>query len=331
MHRRKFATGLTAIAVAWSLPARSQQQIGRVHHVSVLMLYPEADPAGQARAGVFQQSLEKLGWTVGRSLSVDFHWGVGDDNWLNAEALNMVKEAPDIIVANGVTSLRAVQRATTTTPVVFIGGADPVSDGFVKSLSHPGTNMTGFTVLEPSVGAKLLELLKEMAPNVTRVSVLLNAESSSSQRLFASASAAAQRFSVEIDPVHVRNSGEIEAAMAKLAQRALDAGIIVPPDPLTNTHRQLIATLCSRYRLPAIYALRTAILDGGLFSYGVDIPELFRQAAGYVDRILRGEETTNLPVQQPTKFELVINLKTAKALELVVPPTLLARADEVIE
>jgi putative ABC transport system substrate-binding protein len=223
-----------------------------------------------------------------------------------------------------------VQQATHTIPIVFIGSADPVADGFVQSLAHPGGNMTGFTVLETSVGAKLLELLKEVAPHVAHVAVMINPDSPSSRRLSDSAAAAAQQFAAKVTALPVREAAQIEAAIARHAAEP-GAGLIIPPDPSINTHRKLIVELAARHRLPTVYALRVATAEGGLMSYGVDLPDLFRKAAAYTDRILRGEKPGDLPVQQPTKFELVLNLKTAKSLGLTVPLTLQASADEVIE
>jgi putative tryptophan/tyrosine transport system substrate-binding protein len=327
MRRREF---IVVLGGAAGLPfiARAQQS-ERMRRIGVLMLYAESDPEGKVRARVFRQELEKLGWTGGRNLQVDYHWGVGGDDWIRSAAGELLKLAPDLIVANGAPAMQAMQQATRTVFVIFIGGADPVADGFVQSLAHPGGNMTGFTVLEPSVGAKLLELLKEIAPRVVRFAVLLNPDSSSSLRIFDSATAAGKKFAVEVVAVPVRDSAEIGAAMMKSA-RELGSGLIVPPDPSTNTHRKLISELAARYRLPAIYALRAATVEGGLMSYGVDIPDLFRQAAAYADRIFRGEKPADLPVQQPTKFELIINLKSAEELGLTVPSTLLIAADEVI-
>ena len=329
MRRREFVTLLGGAMIMRSRGV-SAQQSERVRRVGVLMLYAENDPAGEGRAAVFRQGLEKLGWTVGRNLQIDYKWGVGDSDWLRSAAAELLKRSPDVIVANGAAAIRPVQEATRTVSIVFIGGADPVADGFVQSLARPGGNSTGFTVLEPSIGAKLLELLKEVAPRVARVTVLINADSPSSVRLAESAAAAAQRFSVQVIAAPVRAPAEIEAAITRLSGDQ-GAGLIVPPDPATNTHRKLIVELAARYRLPTIYALRTTTEEGGLMSYGVDIPDLFRQAASYVDRILKGEKPADLPVQQPTKFELAINLRTAKALGLTVPLTLQASADEVIE
>jgi putative ABC transport system substrate-binding protein len=215
-------------------------------------------------------------------------------------------------------------------PIIFIAGGDPVAEGLVQSLAHPGGNLTGFLVLEPSLGAKLLELLKEIAPSVARIAILFNPDNPGNQRLATWAIAAAPKFAVDVMAAPLRNSTEIETAMGRWG-RDLEHGLIVLPDPSTNSHRELIVELAARYRLPAIHALRAATADGGLMSYGVDLPDLFRQAAAYVDRILKGDTPADLPVQLPTKFELVINLNTAKALGLDVPPTLLALADEVIE
>jgi ABC-type uncharacterized transport system substrate-binding protein len=329
VNRRKLITLLGGAAVAWPLAARAQQG-ERIRRVGVLMLYAENDPQGEVRAAVFRQTLESLGWAPGRNVEIDFHWGVGDSAWVASALAQLLKRAPDVIVTNGGATLRPAQRATAAMPVIFIGGADPVADGFVQSLAHPGGNLTGFSTLEPSFGAKLLQLLKEVAPDVKQAAVLINADSPSSRRLFESIAAAAPKLAVEVVVVPLREPPDIEAAMTRFGSESA-RGVIVPPDPATNTHRSLIVELAARYRLPAVYALRAAAVEGGLMSYGVDIPDLFRRAAGYVDRVLRGEKPADLPVQLPTKFELVINLKTAKALGLVVPMTLQASADEVIE
>jgi putative ABC transport system substrate-binding protein len=327
MRRRDFIYVLRG-AAAWPLAARAQQD-DRVRRIGVLMLYAENDPQGELRAATFRHTLESLGWTQGRNVEIDVHWGVGDRYWIASAAAQLLKRAPDVIVANG-PAIRPAQRATSTVPVIFIGVADPVADGFVQSLARPGGNLTGFTTLEPSVGAKLLELLKEAAPQVEQAAVLINADSPSAPRWFESMAAAAPKLAVGVVAVPLREPPDIEAAMMQLgSERA--RGVIVPPDPATNTHRRLIVELAARYRLPAVYALRAAAVEGGLVSYGVDIPDLFRKAAGYVDRVLRGEKPADLPVQQPTKFEFVLNLKTAKALGLTVPDKLLALADEVIE
>jgi putative tryptophan/tyrosine transport system substrate-binding protein len=329
VKRREFITLLGGVAATWPLAARGQQG-ERVRRIGVLMLYPENDPEAQVRSVAFKQALEHLGWTVGRNIQIDYIWGEGDNEWARAAAAELLRRAPDVILANGSSAVRPMQQATRTVPIVFIGGADPVGDGFVKSLAHPGGNLTGFTVLEESIGAKLLELLKEIAPTAVRIAVMINPDSPSHLRLFNSAADAAKRFDVEVIKTPVRDVADIEAALTQLGRNPAQ-GLIVPPDPSTNTHRKLIVELAARYRIPTIYALRAAIIEGGLISYGVDIPDLFRQAAVYADRVLRGEKPADLPVQQPTKFELLINLKTAKALGIEVPATLLALADEVIE
>jgi putative ABC transport system substrate-binding protein len=314
MDRRSFISSVTIALLAAPLVAGAQQT-ERMRRVGVLMLYVENDPEGERRATAFRQGLEKLGWTIGRNLQIDYRWGVGDNDWMRSAAAELLTRAPEVILVNGSSALRQVQQATRTVSIVFIGAADPVADGFVQSLSRPGGNITGFTVLEPSLGAKLLELLKESAPHVARVAVMFNPDSPSSPRLFESAAAAAPKFAIEVLTAPVREPKEIEAVMARLVG-ARPHGLIVLPDPTTNTRRKLIVELAARHRLPAIHALRAAVTEGALMSYGISIPDLFRQAAGYVDRILKGEKPADLPVQQPTKFELVINLKTAKALGL---------------
>jgi ABC-type uncharacterized transport system substrate-binding protein len=329
MRRREFIALLVGAVAAWPLVTRAQQP-ERMRRIGVLMYYLENDPAGQLRARAFHQGIEKLGWTVGRNLQIDYHWGVGDADWIRSSVGQSLRRAPDVILANGGAMALAARQATRTVPVIFVGSADPVADGLVQSLAHPGGNMTGFTVLEPSVGAKMLELLREIAPRISRIAVMTNPDSPSGLRLHDAAAAAAQRLAVPLVAARVRVPSEIEAAM-KMLGREPGYGLIVPPDPSINTHRKLIVELAARHRLPAVYALRAATLDGGLVSYGVDLPELFRHASTYVDRILRGEKPANLPVQQPTKFELVINLKTAKALGLTIPPALQLRADQIIQ
>ena len=294
------------------------------------MSYPETDPQGQLRAAAFRQGLEKLGRSVGRDVQVDIQWGVGDAAWTRSATARVLQSAPDVILANGDPAARAMQQSGSTMPVIFIAGSDPVADGLVSSFAHPGGNITGFAVLEPSLGPKLLELLKEVAPRVTRVAILFNPDNPGNRRVAAWATDAAPKFGVEIVSAPLRDAAAIEAAMQQWG-RDQDFGLIVPPDPATNSHRQLIVELAARYRLPTIHALRAATAEGGLMSYGVDLPDLFRQAAGYADRILKGEKPADLPVQLPTKFELAINLKTARALGLTMPDKLLALADEVIE
>jgi putative tryptophan/tyrosine transport system substrate-binding protein len=327
--RRDLIALLASAAAALPFHARAQQR-EPMRRIGVLMLYPESDPEGLLRATAFQQELEKLGWTVGRNIQIDFQWGLGDADWIQSAAEHLLRLTPDLILANGDAATKMVQKSTRTVPIVFIAGSDPVAEGLVPSLAHPGGNLTGFLVLEPSLGEKLLELLKEIAPSVARIAVLFNPNNPGNQRLAASAMAAAPKFAVDVAAAPLRNSTEIEAAMERWG-RDPQHGLIVLPDPSTNSHRKIIIELAARYRLPAIHALRAATAEGGLMSYGVDLPDLFRQAATYADRILKGDKPSVLPVQLPTKFELAINRRTATALGLTVPNTLLVSADEVIE
>src|SRR5262245_12801796 len=311
MKRREFITLLGSVATAWPLAAGAQQP-ERMRRIGVLMLYPENDPEGQRRATAFREGLPKLGWVVGRNIQIDFQWGLGDADWIRSAAAQLLQLAPDVILANGTPAAKTMQQASSTVPVIFIAGSDPVLDGLVPSLARPGGNLTGFYVFEPSLPSKLLELLKEIAPHVTRVAMLTNPDANPAS-WFASAVAAAPRFAVEVVAAPLRDSKEIEAAMAQWG-RERDFGLIVVPDPATNAHRKLINDLAARYGLPVIHALRAAAADGGLISYGVDLPNVFRQTAAYADRILKGANPAELPIFLPTKFELVINLTTAKAL-----------------
>jgi putative tryptophan/tyrosine transport system substrate-binding protein len=329
MRRREFVIALAGTAATPPFAARAQQA-ERTRQIGVLMLYPENDPQGQLRATTFQRQLEKSGWTVGRNLQINYHWGTGDTDWLRSAAAQVLRQVPDVILANGDAAAKVARESTRTVPIIFIVGGDPVENGLVQSLSHPGGNLTGFAVMEPSLGAKLLAILKQVAPRVARVAILVNPDSAAHKLISASAVAAAPGMAVEVVVAPARGPDEIETAMTQWGRES-DFGLIVPPDPATNSHRRLIVELAARYRLPAIYALRAATEDGGLMSYGVDLPELFRQAALSADRILKGEKPADLPVQLPTKFELVINLKTAKGMGLEIPSTLLMTADEVIE
>jgi putative ABC transport system substrate-binding protein len=328
MRRRNFLVLFGCTAAAWPLAARAQQSA--IRRIGVLMMYPDNDPQGALRATVFRRELERAGWTIGGNLQVDLHWGTGDAAWVRSAAAQVLGAAPDVMLANGDAAVKAAQQATQTVPIIFIASGDPVGDGLVQSLAHPGGNLTGFAVMEPSLGAKLLGMLKQVAPRVAHVGVLINPDSATHKRIFALLTAAAPGFAVDVAIAPVRQAADIEAAMSQWGQ-VRDYGVIVPSDPATNAERALVIALAAGYRLPTIYALRAATADGGLMSYGVDIPELFRQAAIYSDRILKGEKPADLPVQLPTKFELVINLKTAKALGFDMPPSLLATADEVIE
>jgi putative tryptophan/tyrosine transport system substrate-binding protein len=327
MQRRDFIS-LVGGAAVWPLAARAQRP-DQMRRIGVLMLYPENDQQGQLRATAFRQGLQKLGWEAERNVQIDFQWDFGDTDWLRLAAAQLLRLAPDVVVANGTPAARTMQQATRTVPVIFIAGSDPVLDGLVPNLAHPGGNMTGFYVFEPSLGAKLLELLKEIAPHVTRVAILSNPDANPTS-WFASVTTAAQKFAVEVAVAPLRDSSEIEAAMAQWG-REPHFGLIVVPDPATNAHRKLINERAASYRMPVIHALRAAAVEGGLISYGVDLPNLFRQAAIYADSILKGTDPADLPIYLPTKFELIINLTTAKTLGIDVPMSLMLRADEMVD
>jgi putative tryptophan/tyrosine transport system substrate-binding protein len=328
VRRREFIAGLGA--VAWPAAARAQQP-PRVRKVGALMYYSESDPDAQAGAAVLRETLEKLGWTFDRNLAIDYRWSMGDPERTQAAAVELVRSTPDVILATGGPALAPLQQATRTIPIVFLVVSEPVALGFVASLARPGGNITGFTNLEPTIGAKLLELLKGMAPRVTRFAVMFNPDTSTiGAQLSRSAATAAQKFAVELVDARVRQPADIETTITMLT-REQHGGLIVAPDTFTQNHRKLVLDLAARHQLPAIYPYRYYAADGGLMSYGVDTLAQYRQAAGYVDRILRDGKPADLPVQQPTKFELVINLTTAKALGLSIPETLLATADEVIQ
>jgi putative ABC transport system substrate-binding protein len=327
LKRRSFLASLGG-AAAWPLAARAQQT-GRMRRIGVLMLYPENDSEGQLRATAFRQGLQKLGWVDGRNVQIDIRWGVGDADWIKSTAAQLLQLAPDMILANGTPAARTMQQASRTVPVIFIAGSDPVLDGLVPSLAHPGGNLTGFYIFEPSLGAKLVELLKELAPQLARVAILSNPDANPASWV-ASAVAAAPKFAVEVVSAPLHDPNEIEAAMAQWG-REPNFGLIVVPDPATNAHRKLINELAMRHRLPVIHALRAAAAEGGLMSYGVDLPGVFRQTAAYADRIFKGTNPADLPIYLPTKFELVINLTTAKALGMDVPLSLMLRADEMLD
>jgi ABC-type uncharacterized transport system substrate-binding protein len=326
MRRRELILMLAGSVAAYPFAVRAQQTQRRI---GVVMLYPDNDPQGQLRADAFRGQLEKAGWTVGGNLQIDFQWGIGDAAWVQAATERALKLSPDVLLANGPAVQSALQ-LTKTVPVVFIGSGDPVADGLVHSVSHPGGNITGFAVMEPTLGAKLLGMLKQIAPRVSRVAVLMNPDNNTHEHVLMSLRNAAPGFAVKIESSPARDRAEIEAAVSRLADAA-DYGVIVPSDPTVNTHRKLLVELTARYRLPTIFSLRSAVVDGGLMSYGVDIVELFRQSAVYASRILKGEKPADLPVQLPSKFEMVINTRTARALGLDIPASLLATADEVIE
>jgi putative tryptophan/tyrosine transport system substrate-binding protein len=328
MRRREFIA-LVGGAAARPLAARAQQT-DRIRRIGVLTPLAEGDSEGQARDMAFQQGLEKLGWTVGRNVRIDYRWGIDDIEKANAATEELLAMAPDVILASTSRVVATLQQATRTVPIVFTMIYEPVTQGFVQNLAHPGGNTTGFTAMEATVGAKWLELLKDIAPQVTRIAFMYSPDNPGPMQASRSVETAATNFAVSVVKAPVHGPAEIEAAITMLAGEA-GGGLIVPPDGFLLGYRKLIIELVARYRLPAIYGEANFIPEGGLASYGVNISEQFRQAASYVDRILRGEKAGDLPVQQPTKYEWVINLKTAKALGLSIPPGVLAHADEVIE
>ena len=328
MRRREFMTLVGGVA-AWPLAARAQQS-ERKRRVGVLMGLSAHDAEAQDRIAAFVQGLQQLGWTDGRSLQIDYRRGAGDTDSTRRYADELVALAPDVILASGGTVMGALLQATRTVPIVFTQTPDPVAAGFVASLARPGGNATGFTTSEYGTSGKWLELLKEIAPGVTRAAVLRDPTIPSGIGQFASIQSVAPSFGVELSQLDVRDASEIERDVTAFA-RGSNRGMIITSSGLAAVHRQLIIKLAARYRLPAIYSYRYFATSGGLISYGPDPIDQYRRAAGYVDRILKGEKAADLPVQAPTKYELAINLKTAKALGLTVPPTLLARADEVIE
>ena len=329
--RRELLAAVGGAAATWPLAAQAQQP-DRMRRIGVLMAFAESDPEGKVRAAVFERALQELGWTSGRNIRIEYRWApAGNVEQTRAAAAGLLKLVPDVTLAHTTLATAALQRASRTVSVVFVEVGEPVAQGFVQSLAHPGGDITGFTNLEPTLGAKWLELLKEIAPRVTRVAVLYNPNTAPYATLFSrSAEVVAQKMAVELTAAPVYEPAEIESALAMLG-REPGGGLIIAPDPFTSAHRELILTLAARHKLPAVYRERFFVAAGGLMSYGPDLVEQFRQAAGYVDRILKGEKPADLPVQAPTKYELVTNLKTAKALGLEIPPMLLARADEVIE
>jgi putative ABC transport system substrate-binding protein len=301
-----------------------------MRRIGVLMNLGSDDAEGQARNAAFLQGLQELGWTVGRNVRIEYRWGAGDAELFRRYASELVALAPDVILAGGGAVVPSLLQATRTVPIVFTGTPDPVGAGFVESLARPGGNATGFTIYEYGISGKWLELLKEIAPHVTRAAVIRDPAIAAGLGQWGAIQSVAPSLGVELRPLGVRDAGEIERAITAFAHSP-NGGLIVTGSALAVVHRELITTLAARYRLPAVYTLPLMANAGGLISYGPDSIDPYRRAAGYVDRILKGEKPADLPVQAPTRYELVINLKTAKALGLTVPATLLARADEVIE
>ena len=328
MKRREFITLLGGAAAAWPLAARAQQT-DRVRRIGVFMNSAADDPEGQARNTAFVQALQQLGWTDGRNARIDTRWGT-DAGSTRKYAAELVALAPDVILASASTATSALQQTTRTVPIVFVTVIDPVGAGYVESLARPGGNLTGFSLFEYGLSGKWLELLKEIAPGVTRVAVIRDTAVGSGVGQYAIIQAVAPSLGVELRPIDMRDAGEIERAVVAFA-RLPNGGLIIVGAPSAVVHRNLIVTLAARHQLPAVYPLSYFARSGGLMSYGPDSIEPYRRAAGYIDRILKGEKPADLPVQAPTKYELTINLKTAKAHGFDVPPSLLARADEVIE
>jgi putative ABC transport system substrate-binding protein len=329
MRRRDFFKVIAGSAAAWPLVARAQQG-ERMRRIGVLMNTAVDDPEGQARMAAFQQGLQQLGWSSGHNVRIDTRWSAGDAKDIRKYAAELVALAPDVILTTGSATVGPVQQLTRTVPIVFTSVPDPVGAGFVDSLSRPGGNATGFIAFEYGMSAKWLELLKEIAPRVTRVAVIRDPAIAAGTGQFGAVQSVAPSFGVEVSPVNVRDAGEIERGIAAFA-RSANGGLIVTTSALALVHRDLIIALSARHKLPAIYSGRHFVTGGGLMSYGPDRVDQYPRAAAYVDRILRGEKPADLPVQAPTKYELAINLKTAKALGLDVPPSVLARADAVIE
>jgi putative ABC transport system substrate-binding protein len=329
MKRRAFISLLGGAAAAWPLTAGAQQR-ERMRRVGVLMHLAADDPEGQSRVAAFLQGLQEAGWAVGRNVNIDVRWAAGEADRYRRYAMEIVALTPDVILTSAPPSIRAMQQATRTVPIVFVLIPDAVGTGIVDSLSRPGGNTTGFTSTELGMPVKWLELLKDIAPKMTRAAVLRDAADATAIGQFGAVKGAAPSFGVEISPIGVANAEEIERGITAFA-REPNGGLIVLPVPTTVIHRTLIIKLAAQHRLPAVYNSRYWIAEGGLVSYGPDVLDQYRRTAGYVDRILRGTKPADLPVQAPTKYELVINLKTAKALGLDLPATVLARADEVIE
>jgi putative ABC transport system substrate-binding protein len=327
MKRRELIT-LLGGAAAWPLAARAQQP-ERMRQIGVLMNLAKDDPEGRVRITAFLQGLQELGWTDGRNLKIDYIWAPTMST-ASEYAAALATLAPDVIMTVGGPRVGALQQTTRTVPIVFVEVIDPVGAGLVASLARPGGNTTGFTLFEYSVGGKWLELLKQISPRVTRVAVIRDSSITSGAGQLAAIQTVAPSFGVELRPIDVRDAAEIERGVAALA-RASDGGIVVPLSTLATFHRALIVTLAARHRLPAVYPTRYFTTGGGLISYGPDNIEQYRRAAGYVDRILKGEKPADLPVQNPTRYETVLNLKTAKTLGIDIPPMVLTRADEVIE
>ena len=329
MRRRDFIKAIAGLAVAWPLIARAQQS-GRLRRIGVLEPLAADDPEAKARHKAFEEALQQLGWTLGQNVQLEYRSAGGDPDRLRTVVAELIALAPDVILSQSSNSLAALLQATRTIPIVFTVVADPVGAGYVESLAHPGGNATGFTNFEYSIAGKWLELLKEIAPRITQVAVLRDPSIAAGPGQFAAIQGMAGPRGVELRPINVRDAGEIEKAITAFASVA-NGGLIVTGSPAITFHRALIIDLAARYRLPAVYNTPLFARAGGLMAYGSNIIDEFPRAAQYVDRILKGEKPADLPVQSPTKYDLIINLKTAKVLGIDVPSSLVARANEVIE
>ncbi len=329
MKRRGFISLLGGVMATWPLVTRAQQP-EQVRRIDALMNTAANNLESQAGVAAFQQVLQQLGWNVGHNMRIDIRWSENDIDRVRRYASELIALAPDVVLASGTLSVAALQHESDTLPIVFVQVSDPVGAGLVDTLARPGGNTTGFMNFEYSLSGKWLELLKQIAPSVMRVAVVRNPANPAGIAQFGAIQAAAQSLGVEVSPVSIRDDDEIKRAVAGVGRPAI-GGLIVTPSAGKSEHRELIIALAAEHKLPAVYSDRFNVTDGGLISYGPDRIDQFRRAAGYIDRILKGEKPADLPVQAPTKFELVINLKTAKALGLEIPPTLIARADEVIE
>jgi putative tryptophan/tyrosine transport system substrate-binding protein len=332
LSRRTFialAGGAAVSSVSWPLAAHAQER-ERARRIGMLLPAAADDAHAQARVGAFHQGLALLGWTIGRNVRIDTRWATTNDAEIRRHAAELAALTPDVILAHGSATVGPLLQVSRTVPIVFPVIGDPVAAGFVDSLARPGGNATGFMSFEYSLSGKWLELLKQIAPGVTRVAVLRDPGTPTGPAQFGIIQAVAPSLGMEVSPVNVRDAGEIERAVAVFA-RASNGGLIVPAGGLVQRHRDLIITLAARHKLPAVYFERFFVAAGGLVSYGADEVDQYRQAAAYVDRILKGEKPADLPVQAPTKYEVVVNLKTAKALGLEIPQPVLAHADEVIE
>jgi putative tryptophan/tyrosine transport system substrate-binding protein len=328
VKRREFIA-LLGGATAWPIAARAQQPLA-MKRIGVLMGLAESDPEAQARLAAFREGLRDLKWTEGTNVQIDVRWGNGDAARVRSFASELVDLAPDVILGVNTPPVRALKQATRTLPIVFTGLSDPVGDGIVTSLSKPGGNFTGFSSFDPALAGKWLQLLKEILPTIVRAAVIYNPDTAPHSIFLPALEAAAPSLAIALVRATVREAAEIENSVAAMA-REPGGSVAVMPDIFTATNRATIISAIARHRLPAIYPIRYHVLDGGLISYGPDFIDLHRQAASHVDRILKGARPADLPVQTPTKFELVVNLRTAKALGFSMPPTLLARADEVLE